>query len=163
MYLKQSDLFWQLDHDFVRRVMAATTKEKYEAGQVLFREGDPAHHFYVLIKGQVRLSIGDQGQVIQTVSRPGECFGWSALLDRVAYSASALCRAPTDLIRIHKNRFTPILEADPANGLIFMKHLAGMLGNRLIRNYQLIFSLATAAETPVYGSNQVVETAADIQ
>jgi len=163
MYLKQSDLFWQLDHDFVRRVMAQTTKQKCEPGQILFREGDAADYFYVLIKGRVRLSIGEQGQVVQSVSHPGECFGWSALLDRVSYSASALCRETTDLLRIHKNRFTPILKEDPANGLIFMKHLAGMLGNRLIRNYQLIFSLATAEETQVYGSNQVVETTADIQ
>jgi hypothetical protein len=46
--------------------------------------------------------------------------------------------------------------------MAFMKHLAGMLGNRLIQNYQLIFSMRMAEDTPVYGTNQVVETAMDI-
>ena len=31
-----------------------------------------------------------------------------------------------------------VLEEDPANGIIFLKHLAATLGNRLIETYKMI-------------------------
>ena len=163
MYLKQSDLFWQLSHDFVKTVMGLSTKQKHEAGDTLFQEGDPAHRFYMLIKGRVRLAIRDKGQVVHTVSRAGECFGWSALLGREAYSASAECREPTDLILIDADRFTKIIENDPANGLRFMKRLAGMLGNRLLQSYKMAYSIPSADAALSFGSSQVSESTADIQ
>lgn len=163
MYLKQSDLFWHLDHDFVKRVMGRTRKQKFEAGHILFREGDPARHFYILIKGNVRLKIGHQGQIVHTVNRAGECFGWSALLDRDIYSASAECKATTELLVIEEDQLKSVLEDDPANGLIFMKRLAGMLGNRLIQNYQMMSSMHTVEANLVHGTNQAFESAVDIQ
>ena len=162
MYLKQSDLFWQLDHDFVKRIMEQAQKQKWEAGHILFHEGDPARRFYILIKGRVRLNIGQQGQVVNTVNHAGECFGWSALLNRDVYSASAECKETTELLSFEEEHLSPILEDDPANGLVFMKRLAGMIGNRLIQNYQLVASMQTAEGTLVFGANQLVESAADI-
>jgi CRP-like cAMP-binding protein len=163
MYLKQSDLFWQLSHDFVKTVMDRSTKQRHKAGDTLFREGDPARHFYVLIKGRVRLAIGDKGHVIHTVSRAGECFGWSALLEREVYSASAECREPTDLMLIDADRFTQIIEDDPANGLRFMKRLAGMLGNRLLQSYKTAYSIPSADAALSFGASHVSESTADMQ
>jgi CRP/FNR family transcriptional regulator, cyclic AMP receptor protein len=163
MYLKQSDLFWELNHDFVKAVMGHSVKQTFESGQILFREGDAAGYFYVLIKGRIRLTIGDGTRVVHTVSRAGECFGWSALLDRKAYSAAAECRQPSELILIDAHRFTRTIEEDPVSGMRFMKRLAAMLGNRLIANYQVVSSLHAAETARSYGTNQVAEAMDDIQ
>lgn len=164
MYLKQSDLFWHLRHEFVKKVMDQSTKQKHPTGTILFREGDPAHCFYTLIKGRVRLTTGtSSGQVVHTVNHAGECFGWSALLDREAYSASAECTEPTELILIQTEKFTRIIEDDPTNGLRFMKRLAGMIGNRLIQSYQMHRTMHPADEVASYGTGQVAESITDIQ
>lgn len=163
MYLKQSDLFMELNHDFVKTVMDLAVGKKYEAGHTLFRQGDPARNFYMLIKGCIRLVIGEGGHVVNMVNHAGECFGWSALLDREVYSASAECREPSELMIIKAERFNDVIEADPVNGLLFMKRLAGMIGNRLIQNYKMISSMPSADEVKSFGTGQVAESIADIQ
>jgi hypothetical protein len=37
-----------------------------------------------------------------------------------------------------RNRLGKVLDEDPANGIIFLKHLAATLGNRLIETYKII-------------------------
>lgn len=162
MYFKQSDLFWQLSHDFVEKIMAQGEKQKHTEGAFLFHKGDPARHFYILIKGHIRLGIGKEAQVVHTVSHAGECFGWSALLGREAYSASAQCMAPCEVMLFEAEQFNRIIEADPANGLLLMKRLAGILGGRLLQNYRMISTTPSAEATLTFGSGQVIETAAEI-
>ena len=157
MYLKQSDLFFNLDYGFVEKVMEQSYKQTHKTGDILFREGDPASHFYTLIRGRIRLVIGDTGQVVHVVGYAGECFGWSALLGRAVYSASAECRLESDLMLIEADRFIQIIEDDPANGLQFMKHLAGMIGNRLLQNYRLASAMPSVAAASSFGTGQMLE------
>ena len=163
MYFMQSDLFMELNQDFVKKIMDLAVRKKHETGYTLFRQGDPARHFYVLTKGRIRLDISEGKHVVNTVNHPGECFGWSALLDREVYSASAECREPSELMVIEAERFSRVIESDPVNGLRFMKRLAGMLGNRLIQNYKMISSFPLRDEAQSFGSGQVAEYITDIQ
>ena len=64
MYLKQGDLFWGMDTDFVKEAMDATTKENLEEGQVVFKEGDPADSFYILVKGRIKLTLGEKSREV---------------------------------------------------------------------------------------------------
>ena len=75
--------------------------------------------------------------MVYDVGQNGEAFGWSSLIGRDVYSASAECVEPTKLLVADRTRLNQVLEDDPANGIIFMKHLAATLGNRLIESYKL--------------------------
>ena len=157
MYIQQSDLLRGMSKVFLKELINITVKESLEKGDVLFREGDRARHFYILLKGDIKLSIGEKGHVFYTVSHPGEAFGWSSLLGRNAYSASAECRAPTKLLRIESDRLQGLIEKDPTNGLIFFKRLAWLLGNRLIQSYKVISSGAHAGISTSFGTGQIQE------
>jgi CRP-like cAMP-binding protein len=126
---------------------------------LLFREGDPAHAFYILLKGCVKLSLGETGQIVYVVSNAGEAFGWSSLIGRKIFSASAECMAPTKLLKFGKQRLQKILEKDPANSLILYKRLAEILGNRLLQSYAIISSASRAEISPSYGTGQVMPSA----
>ena len=80
------------------------------------------------------LGIGETGQTVYTVIHAGEAFGWSSLIDRDVYTASAECIEPTSLMKIDEEKLLKIIEEDPTNGLILFKQLAVMLGNRLLQN-----------------------------
>ena len=114
MFIQQTDLFRGMEKDFVKEVFDISVKESLDGGETLFDEGDEARDFYILLKGRVRLGTRETGQVVHAVSRPGEAFGWSSLVGRGVYSASAECLVPTKLIRIDKEQFQQILEKDPA-------------------------------------------------
>jgi len=154
MFFKQADIFWGLDNDFVKKIMDTGQKMDYDKGHVLFQENHPADFFYVMVKGRVKLYLGETGQVVHLVTHGGEAFGWSSLIGRDVYSASAECMEPTRLIFFNRDSVREILESDPSNGMIFYQRLAGTLGNRLIQSYRT-FSKASEAESAVStGSGQ---------
>jgi CRP-like cAMP-binding protein len=135
MILKQSELFSGLKREFVKSIVDLTEKETFGKGDRIFTEGDPARGFYVLLKGRVKLTIGDDGRLVHTVGRGGEVFGWSSLVGRETYSASAICATATKLLRIEGDEFQRLLEDDPASGFVLMRGLAATIGGRLINAY----------------------------
>lgn len=156
MYFKQGDIFWGLNKEFVGEVMKVASTESYGQGDVLFRTGDPADHFFILTKGQIKLSIGENGYNVYIVSKAGEAFGWSSLIGRDAYSATGECMSPTNLLKISGEKLQKILEKDTANGMIFYKRLSGILGNRLLQSYKMISSATRADSSVSFGTGQVV-------
>ncbi len=91
MYIKQKELLAGLDKKFLKALMDSTERKSYREGDFVFREGNHASRFYVLLKGRVKLSIGKTGEVVFTLNHAGEAFGWSSLLGRSVYAASARC------------------------------------------------------------------------
>lgn len=160
MYFKQGDIFWGMNREFVGEIMKLAMNESYNTGDTLFHTGDSADHFYIMTKGQIKLSIGDAGHVVYIVSKAGEAFGWSSLIGRVAYSATAECLSSTNLLKLNGEKLQKILEKDSDNGMIFFKRLSMVLGNRLLQSYKMISS-ATQAETSIsFGTGQVLASEA---
>ena len=138
MYLKQGDLFWGMDKDFVKSAMDLSTKENLEEGQAVFEEGDSADAFYILVKGRIKLTLGEKSREVYVAYQPGEIIGWSSLIDRDAMSATATCLEPTIVSRFEKDDFLKIIEANPSQGSTLFQRLATMLGNRLLHLYPSI-------------------------
>jgi CRP-like cAMP-binding protein len=138
VYIKQSELLKGTSMDFVRKFMDISQMISHEKGDMLFRENDPAQYFYVLLNGRVKLGVGESEEMVYDVRKNGEAFGWSSLIGRDDYSASAECIEPAKLLKTDSKKLQKILEADPANGIIFLKQLAATLGNRLIESYKKI-------------------------
>ncbi|MGB2688938.1 MAG: cyclic nucleotide-binding domain-containing protein [Desulfobacterales bacterium] len=155
MYFQQADLFWDMSRNFVKEVMKTAEKESHPKGHFLFHEGDPATYFYILIKGRIKLTIGEIGQMVHTVDHAGEAFGWSSLIDRDVYSASAECRKDTILQKFDRRTLQKILEEDLPNGIIFYKRLAGTIGYRLLCSYKMSSSSSIADTSPTLGSGQI--------
>ena len=157
MYIQQADLFHGVNREFVKEVMEIAEKVTGEDGEILFSQGDPATLFYILLKGRVRLTVHETGQVY-TVSRSGEAFGWSSLVGRNAYSASAVCAGSTKLLRIARDSFETIANRDPVSGMVFYKHLAQTLGVRLIQSYASMTGRSLTAPAASPGTRQVTES-----
>jgi len=137
MYLRQKELFEKLDKPFIKRLMGIAEKEAYEKGAYIFSQGNPAGYVYILIKGCVKLRIGEVTQAVYDAKHPGELFGWSSILNRKSYSASAECIEHTIVRKIDKNSLLALLSEDQASALVFFKKLSEMLGNRLLHCYAL--------------------------
>jgi CRP-like cAMP-binding protein len=157
MYLKQGDIFWGVSAECGKKIVDFSRKESFEEGQILFKEGDPADRFFSLVKGRVKLRISKIGQTVYTVSRAGEAFGWSSLIGREVYSATAEIKEPSLLMIIDRAGLQKILEENPADGLIFFQNLSKTLGSRLMQSYELIARAYQDTLSPSYGTGQVQE------
>ena len=135
MYLKQSDLFTGLGHNFLKQTMAIAEKVSFEKGATVLKEGEPADYFFILIKGQVSLLLGDSGKMVYQISGLGEMFGCSSLIGRGTYFLTARCDEPSVIIRIDRSKMEKILADDIDNGLLFFKQLSRAIGNRMMALY----------------------------
>ena len=138
MHLKMGDFIMGMGKEFATEAMDLSEKMSLNAGNVLFGVGDYAGYFYVLLKGQVQLSLGQTGPVVYQARHPGEIIGWSCLIGRETYSASAECTAATELLRFDRESFLKILTKNPASEALLFRRLAEMLGNRLLELYPTI-------------------------
>ena len=138
MYLKQTDLFWGMSQNAIQSITAKAVKQEFQEGETVFKADDPADTFFVLIKGKVRMELQPTGRKVYCSERVGEIFGWSALIGRNVYSATVVCEQHTMVLKFPKDDVLRLLEKDAENAVIFYKQLAGALGNRLLRTYDIL-------------------------
>jgi len=152
MIIQKAELFKDLTPETTNEISKIMVEEAWERGRVIFQAGTPATHFYILVEGRVRLSIGTKAQITYTVNTPGEAFGWTGLVDRSEYIATAECVAPSKVVKIENSRLTELFEKDTQGGMMFFKRLAGAVVQRLIYNYEAFLSEGSLSEvTPSYG------------
>jgi len=152
MIIQEADLFRDLSPEIVNAISKIMIEESYEPGTLIFEAGAPARHFYILVGGMVRLFIGRKSEISYTVNTEGEAFGWTGLVERPAYTATAECGAPSKVIKIENESLIKIFDKDTASGMMFFKRLAGAVVQRLIHNYEAFISEGSLKEvTPSYG------------
>jgi len=136
--LRRFELFSGLTEEELARLAALGREEVYEAGAVLFREGDPARDFFLILAGEVSLEMGVQPwpgapkRRIEVETIPGgRSFGWSALIPPHTRILSARCRGETRLIAFSGEELRRLLDSDPKIGHKVSKRLAELISSRL--------------------------------
>lgn len=162
MYVQEIDFFKGTSQIFANKIMKIAREIKLDQGTFIFHEGDPALHLYILRQGSVRLSIGHTGQVVYIISKSGEAFGWSSLMGRENYSATAETLSGTSLMAFERDEFLQVAKSDPQNGIMLYKGLAVTLANRLLQSYQVIADNSYFAGFPSVGSRQM-QTADELE
>ncbi|MCP4748396.1 MAG: cyclic nucleotide-binding domain-containing protein [Desulfobacteraceae bacterium] len=157
MHFKQAEILKGLDNRFIAKMMEMGVKSTYGPATVLFSQGDPARHFFILLKGRVRLSIDDNKNSIYTVNHSGEAFGWSSLAGSDNYTASAECVDKSTLIAFDRYKMDLIMSDDPRSAALFYKNLALTLGNRLVRMNSQLADHLSFEDKISYGTGQVQE------
>jgi NADH dehydrogenase len=108
------DLFLKRDIAKINLARTRTVgRAHYEAGQYIFRQGEPGNHFYMIAEGEVEVirehSSGEQ-KVLARLSK-GDYFGETALLTQGRRNASIRCATPVDVITIGRDDFAALAGA----------------------------------------------------
>ncbi len=96
----------------------------FEAGQAIFHEGDSGETMFVILEGEVEISIG--GEVVETLVA-GQPFGEMALIDQTPRLVTAIAKVPTVLASIPLKRFLYMVQETPYFAVQIMK----VMGERL--------------------------------
>ena len=88
------------------------------AGQVIFEQGGIADHMYVIIEGEVDISIN--GRLLDTTAAGG-IVGEMALIDSSPRSATAIAKTECKLVIVDQKRFTFLVQQTPNFAINVMK------------------------------------------
>jgi CRP-like cAMP-binding protein len=136
MAIMESDLFKGVSQRFITRVAHGAEEQTYEKGAIVFTKGEDAEYFYVLSGGDVHVRIGKGEQATLAIDRPGEVFGWSALVEPYRYTATAQCVGETKVIRISRELVEAAITEHPAEGIAMLRNLTGIIAGRLRYAYR---------------------------
>ena len=117
--------------------LVGTAKIKaYNAGEILFKEGDAADGLYLIRKGSVTVSRKISGnEVVLSYVAAGNYVGEMALMSDAPRSATIRAAAPTEAIMLEAGRFVEVMAShDTVRGRIDSKLLERMRINQAMES-----------------------------
>src|SRR5262249_61223938 len=101
------------------------------SGSVLFREGDPSDAMYLVLRGELEVTVENPEHGSMVVGRigPGEPVGEMQILSGGRRTATVVATAETELARIERAAIERLASQDPGA----MRHLADGIRRRVPR------------------------------
>ncbi len=127
--LRSCQLFTGLPLADLEKIAAVTVVKPLTKDEYLFREGGPAHGFYIVQRGAInvhRVSAVGKEQVIH-VFRSGESFAEVALATTTGYPADARALEPTQVLLVQKDGFLALLQRQPELALRMLGSMSSHL------------------------------------
>jgi CRP-like cAMP-binding protein len=135
MAIMEADLFKGVSQRFITRIANGAEEQTCKGNSIIFKRGEEASNFYVLASGDVHIEIGAMEETL-AINRPGEVFGWSALVEPYTYTATARCVKDTKVIKVSRDLLETAIKEHPGEGLAVLKNLAAIIAARLRYAYQ---------------------------
>jgi len=110
--------------DFGLLTGAGAPVRAYNAGDVIFRQGDKAEELYVIQSGTVEIRLGNR--LLDTLPERS-IFGEMALIDDALRSATAIAATDVKLVPVTEKQFLFLVSQTPFFALKVMRVLATRL------------------------------------
>lgn len=123
---------------------AGAIEISYKKGDWIFRQEEHARFYFLVIKGQVKMSnFSDQGQeFVQGLFSEDQSFGEPPLFADLTYPASAIASSDCTLIKLAKDKFLNLLLANPEISISICEGLAKRL------HYKAVMASEISSQDP---------------
>jgi signal transduction histidine kinase len=135
--LRGAELFRELSDEDLDRVARFAHEVTFEAGDIMFHEGDAAEEIYIVSRGKVAIEMGLHlgGQVRRRatidVVTDGYAAGWTSLAGSGVYIASGRCLVNTTAVAVSGEALLRLFDEDQTLGLRVMRGLLDLVSRRL--------------------------------
>jgi CRP/FNR family transcriptional regulator, cyclic AMP receptor protein len=110
--------------DFGILAGAGAPSRSYKAGEVIFREGDPAKELFIVKSGKVEIQLGNR--LLDTLPELS-IFGEMALIDPAPRSATAVAATDAIIVPVDERQFLFLVSRTPHFALNVMRVLTRRL------------------------------------
>ena len=110
--------------DFRLLAGAGVPARDFKAGDVIFRQGDPAQELFIVQSGEVEIRLGNR--VLETLPQYS-IFGEMALIDTAPRSATAIAASDAKLVPVSEKQFLFLISNTPYFALNVMRVMARRL------------------------------------
>jgi CRP/FNR family cyclic AMP-dependent transcriptional regulator len=136
--LREAPIFAELCDADVARLLEVARLRHCRQGERLFLLGDHADRLYVVVSGCIELtfpfSFGGTVRDVPVESKTaGSALGWSALVKPHRFTLSAQVAETAELAAFARHDVLSVFEAVPRIGYVVMRHVAEVVGRRLLQ------------------------------
>jgi CRP-like cAMP-binding protein len=147
--LGDCQLFQDLSLEQRSRIYALCELAEYPDGEIIFSEGDVSDLLYIVLEGEVRISLSTPGAGEEALALcgPGTSFGGLNLLDErpAQRSADAIAHGDCALATLSRTALLTLTERDPELGYRIARNALDELGDQMRQtNQKLRFFAATS-------------------
>lgn len=129
--LKNLSLFRELTTKELLEVEELLHERNYEAGEIVFDDGDPGLGLFLVVKGGARATpSGTRLQNMTLEIGPGEFFGELALFDQAARSARVVATEKSRMVALFRAEFFTLLQKNPKIAAKILFELARTISRR---------------------------------
>jgi len=106
---------------------------RFETGELIFREGDPANRFYLILEGEVAVEspMPESGSVVLQTIGANDVLGWSWLFPPYYWHFDARATKPTKAIFFYGTWLRENCERDHDFGYEMMKRMSAIVIQRM--------------------------------
>ncbi|MBI3970790.1 MAG: Crp/Fnr family transcriptional regulator [Chloroflexi bacterium] len=121
--LRRVPLFESLSDGQIDELTRVARRQRFDRDQIVFYQGDCGDTFYVVLAGQVKVSVSspDGQEAILVILDDGESFGELALLDDQPRSATIEATRPTEVLALRKSDFHRLLGQHPEISIALLR------------------------------------------
>ena len=110
--------------DFGILAGAGAPVRSFKAGEIIFRQGDPAEELYIVKSGKVEIRLGNR--LLDTLPEQS-IFGEMALIDHSPRSATAVAATDATVVPVGEKQFLFLVSRTPHFALNVLRVLAQRL------------------------------------
>ena len=131
LFLDSAPLFAGLAGEELAALAQITLEQEYQPGEILFEEGQPPHHLYVIVKGKVEVfhRVDEKERPVAYLGEK-ECVGEMAVLDDEPRSASVKAVETTLALKVDRESFKELILDRPQISFAIFKILSGRLRHK---------------------------------
>ncbi len=136
--LSGQDVFGFLRPEQVNRISDAAERIECGAGEMVYRQGARADHFFIVLDGEVSLRLPGRGDVSIVIDQltKGDMFGSCACFDRETYALTAQCTRESVLLKVESGALKSLMDEDARMGYAMQSRLSAIYFNRYVETMQ---------------------------
>ena len=128
--IRQFPIFSKIQPAMQKLLCFSSERLTYDAGQVMFNAGDAGDAAFIIIDGEVEISVPTpSGPIIVNTLGKNELLGEIAIFGDVPRTATAKAMAKLEALKISKDMFVKVIRENPDAAVELIKILAGRLAN----------------------------------
>jgi CRP-like cAMP-binding protein len=133
-YVKNFSCFRGLSEDQQQAVADLATAVCYPEGYVLFEEGKPGEHLFLLAKGQVEIlyEIGENSPARVDLISGEEILGCCTLVPPYVYTSTARCLTEVEVLEIEGEALRQLMREDCSLGFTIQQATMQVLLDRVM-------------------------------
>ncbi len=147
--IKKFQLFSGIDDSKLAIIAEFCHSRTLKDGTICFSQGNKSSELHLLRKGKIDVIMRIHepwGMDVKVhIVKPGEVFGWSAIVEPYIYTASGKCIGNIEEIYLKGSDLEKLFKKDPVMGYTIMRNVSALISSRLTESREKLAKEIAAA------------------